>query len=317
MASVSAVVAVAGVGVAHGSGKASTPSLDPVILVRGVSPTRLGVDSHGNAWGWNERTSRLLVVTPAGEPLRSLELPPARAIDVDAVDGVALLDVYGTRLTMLDGKGEERKSWPLPHEAADVAWIAPDRVAISTTRSTPPIELWDVERGVLLSSFGDAPAVEAGLGATLLRHLDLVHHAASGTLYALDSVEGRFTAYARDGSVKGHHRVPNPRRKELARWLAEADREAREKGRAETPLYTILRSAVGSDGTAWVVSRCSDDRRTATIESWAPGVAPRRVDLSLSDACCSLAFTVWRDRIVFTHKPDAVAQRCVIDRRLP
>lgn len=302
---------------AIGDAHTNLQALDPLLLIRGLSPTRLGVDSHGNLWGWNERSSRLLVVTPSAGLLTVVELPPARAIDVDSTHGVVLLDLYGKQISVLDATGEARKSWTLPNEGADVTWIDADRVAISTTRSAPPIELWNVERGARSSSFGDGPAVEVGRGATLLRHLDLNHHAASRTLYALDSVEGTLTAYALDGSPKGRHQVPNPKRAELADWLADADREARALGRVETPLYTILRSGVGPDGAAWIVTRCSEDRRVASLERWAPESEPRRVELTLSDACCSLAFTIWRERALFTHKPDAVAQRCVVDRRLP
>ncbi|HEX2164612.1 MAG TPA: hypothetical protein VHM02_11740 [Thermoanaerobaculia bacterium] len=297
--------------------QAVSPSLDPLVLIRGLSPSRLGVDSRGNLWGWNQRTSRLLVVSPAADLLSSLELPPLRALDVDATHGVVLLGIHGDEVSVLGLEGEEHTSWPLPDEATDVAWVGPGRVAISTARSTPPIELWHVGRKERLASFGEAPAVELGPGATLLRKLELEVHAASGTLYALDSVEGTLTAYALDGSPKGRHRVPNPRREELARWLTEADRAARAKGRVATPLYTILRTAVDRAGAAWVVTGCSEDRRTASLERWMAGGEARRVDLALSDACCSLAFTVWQERVLFTYKPDTVAQRCVVDRRLP
>lgn len=305
-------------GLLAGLAVAQSPmSLDPLLLMRGHSPTRLGTDAEGNLWGWNERQSRLLAVAADGALLAAYDAQPSRAVDFSAASGTVLLDLYGKRISWRDRHGEERASWSLQHEAADVAWVAPGRVAVSTTRSSPPIEVWDLERGKRLAAFGEAPAIEVRRGATLLRNLDLAYHAASDTLYALDSFEGDLEAYGLDGSIKGRHRLPNPRRDQLDRWLAEADRDARARGAVETPLFTVLGSAAASDGVAWVVIGCSENRRIASVEAWTPGRRPSRHSLVLPDACCSLAFTVWQDRLVFTHKPDTVAQRCVIDRRLP
>jgi len=269
-----------------------------------------GVDRSGHLWLWDERAATVRWLDPDGETVEVIEIPKSRFLDADREWGVVAIDTYGTVLRILrPGDAEPSLEVPLPDEVASVAWIDRVRVAVAPTRADPLVEVWNLSEPRAVRRLGPGHRIEIGPGATFLRVLALEPDPSGERLYTLDSLRGTLQVWSPDGELKVEEQLEAHRLPELERWRQAVDREARERGAVQTPLYRVLDLQVDDDGSAHVVERCSQDRLRVTWARVAPDGEVERTEQRLTLPVCSLDFARWHGEWVFLSKQEGEAPR--------
>lgn len=100
------------------------------------NPLDLDVAPNGSVWVWDARNQRITVLSPGGEPTRSIPVPGILGKDLTPHDGGAILVVVeeGRFAIVLDSIGEVMQQLPLPLEQL----AAVDPVARQTISATIP-----------------------------------------------------------------------------------------------------------------------------------------------------------------------------------
>ncbi len=282
-------------------------------FIADLAPSKMGTDRQGNLWTWNRKSATIEVFSPQGARLSRFKIPGVRSLDVDAEWGVVA--TRGSAVELIGDSGAAR-TISLENQAAHVAWIDGNTVALSTTQAATKIEIWDVSRGVRLRSFGLADEIAPQVGAVLLRSLILRYSASTDTLFALDSVNGVLESWTLNGKLVRTESFPSPLKAEIEEWLAKADLQAKAANDIFTPFYEVLRLAVDLDGSAWVVKDCSPGRDRAALLRVSGG-SSETLELDLSSPCCSNLFTIWNDHFISarTARPDS--PDCAVWKELP
>ncbi len=280
-----------------------------------LGPGRLGADRQGNLWSWDRTSSAVEIFDPDGVRVVRLQVPVSRSLDVDRSWGVVGTAADGSTLHLVSNDGASRVIH-LDNDAAHVAWIDGKAIALSTTRASESIEIWDVDRGVLLRSFGSVEEIVPRVGAVLLRSLILRYSAPRKTLFALDSVNGTLESWSVKGDRLRTDIVPAHRRTEIEKWLADFDLKAKAEGQSHTPFYEILRLTVDTEGSAWVVESCSPNRQRASLVKVSSGPAAA-FQVDLEKPCCSNNFIVWNDYFVSAVTARQESPGCAAWRKLP
>jgi len=239
-----------------------------------------------------------------------IETPSSRFLDADREWGVAAIGTYGAVLRILrPGDAEPSLELPLPEEVASVAWIDRERVAVAPTGADSLVEIWDLSEPRVVRRLGQGHRLDIGPGATFLRVLALEPDPSGQRLYTLDSLRGTLRVWSPDGELQAEEQLQAHRLPELERWRQAVDREAREKGAVQTPLYRVLDLQVDDDGSAHVVERCSEDRIRVTWARVSPNGEVERSKQRLTLPVCSLDFSRWRGEWVFLSKHEGEAPR--------
>ena len=280
------------------SGEPSELECRPLPWLNGA---QIGSDRNGNVWAADPRARSVELFDVAGRSLLRQEMPAFRSVDVDREWGVAALDSHGVALTAsrLDGS---TSSFPLGTEMADIAWISRDEVAVSPTRAAHLVEIWDLETGRATGRFGEVDEIRPEPGVTFLRSTQLRYSAEESRLYALDSLTGALQAFSLRGEPLLAAEVPAHRLPELEEWRVGLEAEARQRGEIQTPLYTVLRLAEGPQGGVWIVEQCTPDRKGVRIVEILPDQRSRALSWSLSEAACSLNFSVLDGSLLFIRR---------------
>lgn len=273
-----------------------------------------GVDRHGHLWVWDREGSTLRWLDVDGQLVEVVWTPKARWVDADREWGITAVGPYGASLQVVrPGATEPALELRLPDEAATVAWIDRNRVAVAPTRADSLVELWDLSKAEPVRALGQGHRIEATLGATFLRVLVLDRDPAGESLLTLDSLRGTLRRLTLDGAVTLEMGLEADRLPELEAWRREVDRQAREADRVQTPLYWVLDLHVGANGSAYVVERCSEERTRVTWVRVSPDGGLERTEQGLNAPVCSLDFTRWHDAWIFLAGSDGEpprAHRC-------
>lgn len=153
------------------------PAQGEISAIEGVSEAQCapaeaadgaGADRFGYRWRWHRESSEVEILDHGGELLQAIEVPPARAVDAETGWGVVVLDAYGRSAALIRASAEVA-SWRLDHEAVDVAWIGPERVALATALAAHAIEILDLATGKVVDSFAPDGEIRPTPGATFLR----------------------------------------------------------------------------------------------------------------------------------------------------
>ncbi|HEX2253277.1 MAG TPA: hypothetical protein VHQ65_08415 [Thermoanaerobaculia bacterium] len=230
---------------------------------------------------------------PSGEVVAVLPVPQdLAAVDADREWGVAALALGGRELRWARPGGEVARL-ALPDEAADVAWISADEVAVSPVASRHRVEIWNLARGARMAAFGEEePVAVPEAGVYLVRSVLLEHDAERNRLWTQDSFTGDIQVFDAEGRRVARAQVDNPRRRDLEAALRTSDAAARREGRTSPARYLILRLALDERGTGYVVTACGDDRRSAHLTELPADGGLRQRRISLGAACCTRVFTV-------------------------
>ena len=284
-------------------------------FIADLAPSKLGTDRQGNLWTWSRGLSTVEVFNPKGTRILQFEVPRVRSLAVDSSWGVVAVSTSGAELELVSNDGTARTIL-LENNAAHVAWIDGTTVALSTTQAAKKVEIWDVRRELLLRSFGPAEEIVPSVGAVLLRSLILRYSPPTGMLFALDSVNGILESWTLDGQIVRKEVFPSHRKAEIEEWLANFDRQAKAENQKFTPFYEVLRLAVDTNGSAWVVRNCSPRRDRATLLQISEG-SSKTLELDLPKPCCSNNFTIWNNYFISVLAARSESSDCAVWKDLP
>jgi hypothetical protein len=282
-------------------------------LVGEVRATRLGVDQEDNLWTWDHATGRIDLYAPSGELVTTTRLANADELVVDRRWGIAGIVAQGWELRLVPFGEAPAISIPLPDRVGGVAWVDAETVAVAPSFADHRAQLWKVQEKRLLRKLGTEAVIEPKIGTTVLRDVDLQFDPRRNLLYTLETFFGDLKVFALDGRQVLHEAFPLVERAEMDEWLAETDRDMKEKHEVFTPGIRWFSLAVDSAGAAWSVLTCDAKKSKASLLQVPLEGKSRSV--ALDNACCSLPLVIWKDWLVTYSDP--TKPRCNLVRRLP
>ena len=283
-----------------GSAIADSPAFEGICSeVPDVRGHALQVDRHGNLWLWNRQSAEVRPLKDDFSHGVATKVPEARAVDVENDWGIAVLGAHGKTLIIQSIDTPVKKVISLLNEATDLIWIDAGTIAISTPKPTHLIEIWDIQDGDMVRTIGEGEPTLPLIGARFLRSLVLQYDSANQHIHALESVTGELHIFDLQGKPLRQSKVPAHRLPELQNWLRGVDEQVRKENRISTPLFTVLRLAVASDGTDAVLERCTEDRRRATLTRIQPDGEFERQEIVFKGPYCSTNFTLWENKVAF------------------
>lgn len=298
-----------------------TPTSDISRTFEGLRASQMGVDRAGNLWAHDPRGNTLRILTPSGEWLDSIEIGPASRVDFDREWGAIWLDPTGKRLGFLGaGEGSTIQELELGQDFGDLAWIDSDRVALSPRRAGHRVEIWSLEKGRSVATWGTEEPVRRRPGTVRLRNVLLHPDASTELLYTLETFSGDLEVFDRDGKSTWRTKLPDRDGQKLEEWLRSTDAQNRAEGDTEeVSLHQWPSFTVDSKGQVWVPNRCrrSDPQIQLEMISVPLRGQPEKstVDLGTSE-CCSSKATLWTDMWVIYRDSTSPGGGCVETRPL-
>jgi hypothetical protein len=282
-------------------------------LVRDVRAHRMGVDQEDHLWTWDHATGRIELYAPSGESVATARLGSAVDLAVDRRWGVAGIVADGRELRLVPFGGGSSTSIRLPDQVGGVAWIDADTVAVAPSFADHRAQLWQVREKKLLRKLGTEFEIVPKIGTTVLRDVDLQYDPGRKLLYSLETFYGDLKVFALDGRLVLHETFPPVERREMDEWLAQTDRDMKEKNEVFTPGIRWFSLAVGSDGSAWSVLACDPKKASATfLQIPVPG---KSRSVALDSTCCSHPLVIWKGWLATYSDP--TKPRCNLVRRAP
>lgn len=279
------------IGFASSSGDPAAPSpVRSCSLNPDIQLDDLGTDGQGNFWTWNRGEAVVDLWADGRARLAGFEVPPSRGLALDRNWGLAWLDREGHVLTLRRPGSDQQRIIPLQNEAAAVAWIDENRLAIAPTRSAHLVEVWEVESGELVAKIGPTVEIRPAPGATFLRSMALAYSGPSKRLFVLNSLTGELKVFTLAGELLASARVPAYRYPGIEQWRQDLDARLKETGATQNPLFQVLRMTVDSSGNAWIVNNCDGSRRIASVTRVNSDGHLDALDLQLDSSSCSLNF---------------------------
>ena len=261
---------------------------------------RLGSDRRGYLWAWKASSGRVELYSPQGERQAAVQVPQVYALDVDAEWGVAALVRGGRTLQGLSLEGRPLFLLPFDEPMGDVVWIDTHQVAVAPTLSDHRVEIWDVEVGSRVRSFGQETPIKLRPGAQFSRTVDLAYDAVHRRLFTIESRTGDLRVFTLEGEPIGRTRIENPRFEEFEQWMRQVDRDMKRKGETHVQGLPYFRLAVGDRGDVWTVRRCGEG--TAELVRISPTGASESKEIAVS--CCSTGSMISGNQIVLHRLPD-------------
>lgn len=310
------VSAVSVLGAAGAEGAQPPPVSEKAeILARNVRGMRAGADRKGNLWAWSWPGNRVDLYSPMGELEASVQIVDAIDLDADRSWGVAAVSGFGHELRLVSFEGSFQTVIPLPDRAQGVAWIDQNRVAVAPALAAHRVEIWDVEKKVMIRKLGEAVPLRPGPGVTLLRNVLLKFHPQSNLLYTLESFQGDLQVFSLSGALVKREMIPKPDRAALEAAIEQDGKERRARNEVLTPAITWFRLAIDEEGTVWSVQSCDRAQGKATLFKWPAAGKPSLI--TVEEPCCQLALTLWNGRILLYSQPGAPGALCNSLRRAP
>ncbi len=284
-------------------------------LVRDLRASGMGVDQEGNLWAWQNRSGRIDLYSPEGEVIATASLKDAVSVAVDGRWGVAGIVGQGKELRLVPFGPGSPISIPLPDEVRGVAWIDAETIAVAPTLANHRAQIWKVREKTLLKKLGTEDVIEPKIGTTVLRAVDLQYDPGRKLLYTLDGFRGDLQVFALDGRLVRHEAFPQVERRELEAWLAQTDREMRERHEVFIPGISWFYLAVDTSGAAWSVQACDHSRTHATLLQ-IPLLGKSR-STTFEVACCALPLVIWKGWLITYTDTAAPREICNLVRRMP
>ncbi len=288
-------------------GSAVAPSAAALARVAALPATRMGVDRAGNLWAWEKRSGSVTVLTPEGRSLPPWKAPDAAAVDADSEWGLAGLYQLGNELRW-SRHGLPDVAIRLPAQALDVCWVGPATVAVTPLATDRRVEIWSLQDGVRLRSFGPEEAIGRAPGAVPLRAVLLRFDAVKHQLYTLESATGHLQVFDLAGKLLWGAAFANPHRGEIEAWLRDLDAREKKSGGTQRPIFLDLYPGLDGQGRFWTVQAVSGAAKTAEL---AGAVEDGRSRRSLPRiACPSRTFVFWGDHLIFYTDPANPREVC-------
>ncbi|HEX4964984.1 MAG TPA: hypothetical protein VF173_29520 [Thermoanaerobaculia bacterium] len=284
-------------------------------LVRDLHATGMGVDQEGNLWAWQSGAGRIDLYSPDGEVIAKASLRDAVSVAVDRHWGVAGIVGQGKELRLVPFGGGSPLLIPLPDEARGVAWVDAETVAVAPALANHRAQLWQIREKTLIKKLGVEEVIEPKIGTTVLRSIAMQYDPGRKLLYTLDSFKGDLQVFALDGRLVRHETFPQVERRELEAWLAQTDREMRERHETFAPGIRWFSLAVDAAGAAWSVQAC--DRAQARATLLQIPLLGKRQSTTLEAACCALPLVIWKGWLILYTDPAAPREICNLIRRIP
>lgn len=282
-------------------------------LLKHLRPDLVGTDREGYLWVYDRREDLVEVLTLRGKKRTEVEAGHPRHLDVHHRWGLVGIYDFGSTLRVIPLDGRERTAINLADEAARVAWVDSDTVAVAPERAGHRVALWDVEEQSLVRTLGDEPPISKGPGAVFAHSFDIEVDPLNGTIWTLDSLSGEVIVFRRNGTVLRSLTIHNPQLAELESWRREVDRSARQEGEGQRPTIWSLRLEVDSEGRGWIVRECTEDGAAVVVEILDEGEPVTR---EITTDCCSKSFALHEQHIIFARSRRAPGGGCFDVRRL-
>ncbi|HQT94896.1 MAG TPA: hypothetical protein PK435_09705 [Thermoanaerobaculaceae bacterium] len=316
---VQSVFAVLFVASAPALAETLSPSPAALMRLRELRPSRLGVDRQGDLWSWNRTTGVIQVLSHAGKLRIGPVVDGAACVDYDPEWGAVGLSSIGREMLFV-GRGDAvMQRVLLPEQAASICWVGASTVAVSPTFAAHRVKLWDLKTGLQVLTIGDEIPIRPHIGAVLARTILLHFDSRRERLVTLDAFSGGLEVFSLAGKLLSRTTLPVPEseRRSVLDWLAQVDRQARERSQVQTPiLYYFSDVAIDERGDVWAVTERDRSRGRTTV---AVAHENGKVDLQTYETpnCCAPLLAVWGDQLV--QYSDAVLSStfCVEERRIP
>lgn len=298
------------------------PSKKALDLVEQIAQaSRAGVDHAGSLWAWDQSRGGVDFISGEGERTSSVARELALsgwAIDADREWGIALVTDHGRRIVLLPARDGIRRSVALPHSVGGICWLGKDQVAVSPETTRDRVEVWNLANGKRLSAFGTAQPVESKPGVVTPRNAFLRRDFSTGNLVYLEGTTGEVQVYNSAGHLLRSFTLPLPERaKDVHKWLAAADVEARAANRVKQMGYVTWDGfSLDSAGTAWVVDNVDHAAGRIDFIRIARNGAIDRTSLT-TPGCTSYRFAIWGDSVVVHRDMKNPLKACTSIRRLP
>lgn len=283
-------------------------------ILQEIQPRRLGVDAQDHLWMLHPSWTRITQVSPGGERT-SWRIPKSWYVDVDSRWGAAALDPYGKELRIVTPDGRVRALLPMEHEAGDVAWIDENRVAVTPTRAAHRVEIWDVQTGSLVRTFGEEEAIAHRIGAYFVRRVYVEYDEGSKRLHTVETRTGEYRAFDLEGRELVAHKLDNPKLAKFEAWIERVDRERSPKGEDLGMPLNWFRLGFDAKGTPITVANCAADGSQASLFRLPKKGAPEPLELEV--ACCTKQLAIWQNQLLLAGASAVPDPTCFTTRSFP
>lgn len=167
-----------------------------------IAPARVQMTSKGEIYALDNTERRIVHVSHDGSTSERLTVqgvpPPAtivvKSFAIDAADNLYVLDVFSSRVLVLDPSGQFQKALALPGDAGFISEIAVDFAGTV-------LAIDSIKRRILTASKDATEFTQ--LGGDLTQYIATMPTyltASKGTIYVVEGAGGHIVTFGRDGS---------------------------------------------------------------------------------------------------------------------